>query len=833
MPPMTTVSLLMAGAALAHYPHDPAVFMAVSPEPAPTWVISTIWRTEAWMIARTQNDADIDIRYIRYGEGEEIKGGEMLGVDRLVIVLDGLGLWTSDDAGDTWTIHDDIPAGSHLDQVVASPDVLYDGVALVVGNGGVWRTSNSGESWSQVATMDGINLVDVSMSPDWTMDGRACAVSEAGDVYCSQDAGFTWTWKSRPTQAAWNIAVDQGSRIWLGTAGDGLLRSDDGAASWIGISGFESEDVSLLAAFGDGLVMATTLTEAVFRSDDGGESWLYCNDYLEITSPQPLDGNHYFEFKETLDGDIYLAAWEGVLKSQDRGLTWNRIETALMQAVRGLAMSRGTSDGDPIALLGLYGGGAIEVDSDTTTAKTISHDLNWRFPRSLATTTDWPDDRFAILMGSGSGEGSLYATYDGGETWDAIGAELSHPAHAWMSPDFTQDPFVAISSGTGSAGTFAISEDAGQTFVMGNLDQACDGPAGGVMVSWAWDQDGMVFGSCNDEGAVYVSQDRGVDWTRIGSAGSTVNALAATPNGEKLFLASNDGLFLSSNLGPPSYLAFAGKPVWGVAVSPDWEQYPWVYAIVVTDGWYRSTDGGDTWEKLDAPSADIPLVVSVSPDFAQDGVVAVSTYGGAWVSHDRGLTWSVLHVLELHQQEHPTWTEDGTWNSVFDDQASGGSYGESSTPGDFMLLRFRGEAVDLLAPIWPEGGTMSVQVDDQQPQTVSLFGDQASKQVVFTAHGLPDDRHELLVQVEEGTAAVDAALVWRVDISGTSPQDTGASVDTSSPETGTDTGTSPSSRCGGCSAARNGKGLLVWLLLLSLARRRKGTRHMLPRKCGS
>ena len=53
---MTVLSLLLwMPTASAHYPHDAAIWVAVSPGSTPEWVATTVWRNEAWMLARTAN----------------------------------------------------------------------------------------------------------------------------------------------------------------------------------------------------------------------------------------------------------------------------------------------------------------------------------------------------------------------------------------------------------------------------------------------------------------------------------------------------------------------------------------------------------------------------------------------------------------------------------------------------------------------------------------------------------------------------------------------------------------------------------------------------------
>ena len=73
------------------------------------------------------------------------------------------------------------------------------------------------------------------------------------------------------------------------------------------------------------------------------------------------------------------------------------------------------------------------------------------------------------------------------------------------------------------------------------------------------------------------------------------------------------------------------------------------------NGLFRSTDDGRQWHELETLSSSIVVGLAVSPNYASDGTVAVTTYvNGAFLSDDRGATWRAIN----HGLEQPTMYSD-------------------------------------------------------------------------------------------------------------------------------------------------------------------------------
>jgi photosystem II stability/assembly factor-like uncharacterized protein len=119
-----------------------------------------------------------------------------------------------------------------------------------------------------------------------------------------------------------------GGRIWAGTQGAGVLRSDDAGETWLP-AGLGGATVKSIACAG-GLLVAGTQPAALFVSGDGGVSWAESESFRSMRRWywwQPADVPHTpYVSALAVDGDTILAGLEfgRILRSPDRGRTWAR-----------------------------------------------------------------------------------------------------------------------------------------------------------------------------------------------------------------------------------------------------------------------------------------------------------------------------------------------------------------------------------------------------------------------------------------------------------------------------------------------------------------------------
>jgi uncharacterized protein (TIGR03382 family) len=823
--------LLAGGTASAHVPHDPAYWVALSPDQSTPWAVTSmpVAVRQTQLLVRTLDRQDVDLRFV-IGDDEGVGGAAMLGAERLVLGTVGRGLWTSDDVGDSFTVHPDVPADATLHQVVGSPDLASDGVALATGFvdaggplGTIWRTADAGDSWVEVASLPGVIPWDISFSPLFGVDGRAFMVSRDGELFGSDDGGGTWLEIGGVPGATHELAVGAGGRIWLATDSQGLWRSDDNGESFEAV-GYADKPVVTVAEFAGDLVMFCLNDEAVYVSSDGGDSFELRADAIEDASPgQPASGVHYYELRQAADGAIWLASWEGLVRSEDGGQSWQHVETYLPEAVRDIGLTYDAAN-QPAVMASAFGGGGYIADPLERAADPMGFDLAEPYFKRVATSHDYGRDEMAAyylltwLMVSTDADDSWerYAQPEMGDFWDLA-----------VAPNYSARPTIMAAGNIDVGGGWCVSQDDGGSW-------SCNAPrqsanfCSAIHISDGFDDDGLAWTSCGESGELWVTSDHGDSWVELATMGIPVWGLAGAPGGEKLFIATHQGLYVSTDGGQPGLVAFDGQSVWDVAVSPSWSQGQELFVLVPQDGWYRSVDGGDSFELLDAPTLDPSMTVALSPDYARDRAVAIGGFDGTWYSADGGDSWEYAHALELITDFDPLWSFDDDWAQEPEPAAINETRQVSAVPGARATLRFRGVGVDLIAATSSEGGELSLVLDGLDQGSVSLQGDDEHRAAVWSIRELDDAWHELEVSVASGVGVVDSALVWRLDYEQGIP-DRGDPDDTGETDTPDDTsgdtgGTIPPRRCD-CASGGGGAGWgLLALAAALIQRRRRGVR---------
>ena len=327
------------------------------------------------------------------------------------------------------------------------PLVFYFGAV----DGGVWKTTNGGESWSNLT------------------DGRSDIASVGAVAVAPSDPNV--------------IYVGAGEADWREdlTHGDGMWRSTDGGVTWrhLGLEDTRhiaavrvdpgNPDVVYVAAMGH--AFGPNPMRGVFRSLDGGRSWsklLYVDDStgaidlaLDPSNPRVL----------------YAALWRsqrfpwgfsagggksGLWKSTDGGDTWTDIT-----AHRGLPPR-------PLGRIGVT--------------------LSPANPSRLWASVEARDSA-----------GGIFRSDDGGASWERVNAEQKFMIRPWYFSFVTADPGDENTVYVLNLGTWR-SVDGGKTFSRIRV------PHGDCHILWIDPKDPRRMIEGNDGGAT-ISFDGGVSWS--------------------------------------------------------------------------------------------------------------------------------------------------------------------------------------------------------------------------------------------------------------------------------------------------------------------------------
>jgi photosystem II stability/assembly factor-like uncharacterized protein len=293
---------------------------------------------------------------------------------------------------------------------------------VMMAGGGYFLSTDGGITWNGSGPL----TVDIALragEPDTLLGARRVGYREPGGVYRSTDAGGTWSWSGDgvTAQAVRSVATDpnDSNRLFAGTGHGFLSRSTDGGVTWTRATevgdpteykfGFEVKDVAVDPSDSNRVFLSAG---RLYRSLDGGATFAYS---------APITSSHTIEI--TPDGAaIYVGCGsdDGVFKSTDGGDSWFQVNTGLPtfgdKITPILSIAVDPSNHQTVWAGTQYGGGIV---------KSTDGGLNWQvmgltednFVFSIAVN---PEDGNDILAGGGFGEGALYRSTDGGQSWTTI-----------------------------------------------------------------------------------------------------------------------------------------------------------------------------------------------------------------------------------------------------------------------------------------------------------------------------------------------------------------------------------------------------------------------------
>lgn len=328
--------------------------------------------------------------------------------------------------------------------VPGEPHTFYMGST----GGGVWRTTNAGESWENLT--DGQIAVgsigDIKVAPSdrnviWLGTGSASPrgnVSPGNGVYRSTDAGESWTHVGLPD---------------AGLVGNMQIHPDD-------------PDVAYVAALGH--IFGPNEQRGIFKTTDGGDSWekvLFVSDSTGFIDVEMSPENPRV---------LYAAAWRaerkpwtmisgadegGIWRSTDAGETWEKLEGGLPTGVVG-KIGLTVSPADPDRVWALIeaedpDGGLWRSDDGGDTWRRVNRDRDLRQRAWYYTYIEAHPTERNTLWGMNA---SFFKSIDGGKTFEQKPTLHGDNHDMWINPEH---PEIMIEGNDGGA---HVSVDGGETW---------------------------------------------------------------------------------------------------------------------------------------------------------------------------------------------------------------------------------------------------------------------------------------------------------------------------------------------------------------------------------
>ena len=320
-------------------------------------------------------------------------------------------------------------------------------------NGGVWKTTNGGQTWRNVT--DGVS--DIS-----SVGAISVATSDPNVIYVG-------TGESQPREDL--------------TYGTGVYRSTDGGQSWrhlgltdtqqIGDVVIDPTDADRVYVAAIGHAFGPNAERGVFRTTDGGRSWkkvLFLNDStgamdltIDPTNPRILFASMW-KFQRTPWGMNAGGGRSGLWKTTDGGDTWKEVTF---------------NPGIPAKPLGKIG---VSISAAN--------------PRRVYASIEAPDS-----------SGGIFRSDDGGDTWERTSGDQKWSVRAWYYSAVTADPSDENTVYVMNLQVWR-SVDGGRTFSTVRV------PHGDTHIMWVDPKDSQRLINGNDGGAT-ISYDGGATWSSI------------------------------------------------------------------------------------------------------------------------------------------------------------------------------------------------------------------------------------------------------------------------------------------------------------------------------
>ena len=578
--------------------------------------------------------------------------------------VDG-GVWKTTNSGAAWfPLNDFMPnlAVSCLAMDPLKPDVIYAGTGEgmynqdAVTGGGLFRTSDGGNTWSQVAAFQYINRIAVDPNNDQVM-----LVATRSGVYRTSDGWATWALRTgtemldiafHPTNSS--LAVCSG---WNGKA----FYSTDGGQSWTVATGLPAP-----AGFIKGrveLAYSPSMPSMVFASVDNNSGELYVS----------ADGGHTYSFRNTgtsyLDGqgwygntiwcdptttNILVVGGIDLWRSTDGGATltkisqWQSAPASSAHADHHVIVASPAFDGVNVRMVYFGNDGGVYRAADVYN---VGQTFGWQnLNNNLGITQFYGgagNTNTSVIVGGTQDNGTLrYTTGGGQEGWTSMfGGDGGFAAADQSNPSYFYGEYVYLQIHRSSNGGQSSS------YIYSGISDAGNGNTANFIAPFILDPNNfntMLAGGASLWRSTNVKATT-PSWTAIKSSiGSQISAIAVAPgNSSVIWVGHNNGAVYYTTNGtattPTWYSVSGGLPqrfCERIAINPTNSSKVYLaFGGFNPSNLWRTTNGGLNWSNITAnlPAAPINSIVIAPGD---PNTLFVGTEVGVFGSSNDGGTWS-------------------------------------------------------------------------------------------------------------------------------------------------------------------------------------------------
>jgi uncharacterized protein (TIGR03437 family) len=449
-----------------------------------------------------------------------------------------------------------------------------------------------------------------------------------GSIRKSSDGGATWTTVFPTTAAIFTIIIDPGNPdvLYVPTVGHGAFKSIDGGQHWSAMTALTSEAIWTMALdpANSQVLYAGTNQDGVWKSTDAGNTWRQAGS----VGPFPV----YSLAVDALTHMVYAGTnGGGVWTSGDGGVSWKATTIA-----DGMVLALAVDSAGAVYAGTSSAGAKVSHDGGTTwTALNTGADRENKFGYGI-----WIDPKNNQKMFLGNeAQWGLVGTQDGGASWSTAGQGFTGRGTRGLAFDPTDSRRVY--AGTMIGDGFFKSTDGGQTWSVRRF-----GSPAVYDIAVAVDpfNPNIVYVGTQNEG-LFKSTDYGETWKSVGTGLSgAITFLTLDPNKSGRLFASTGSAFYLSEDGGQTWTIVLNMPAWTATIDPSSPLT--VYATARTQGVFRSSDGGHTWQGISNGITNLSMgrsaPVIIDPTNRKTLYVG-SEGGGVFKSLDGGDHWFAVN----------------------------------------------------------------------------------------------------------------------------------------------------------------------------------------------
>jgi photosystem II stability/assembly factor-like uncharacterized protein len=245
-------------------------------------------------------------------------------------------LWSSNDAGQTWSQLAALPSASGVGSIAgvnaASIEVdPTDTSTYYMGTetNGLFYSYDYGTTWNRPETTEITSGSIISIEVDGS---NICTIYalKPGELLksntCARDWEMVYT-ETREKEELTAFALDwyDPSIMWLGTSSGEIFKSEDAGETWSLSERIDDHIMDIMISGADSrMILAATKEDGVIRTEDQGETWTLIEDELQKNFKH---GQKTYSLTQDKRGErVILNTKYGLVTSTDFGLTWEGID---------------------------------------------------------------------------------------------------------------------------------------------------------------------------------------------------------------------------------------------------------------------------------------------------------------------------------------------------------------------------------------------------------------------------------------------------------------------------------------------------------------------------